>query len=164
MTEIWRDIPGYEGLYQVSNLGNVLSVRSGGLLRPCRNGCGYRKVTLFRPDRKKQHAIHRLVAAAFIPNPESKPHINHINGDKTDNRSENLEWATENENMLHCRRVLNTWCGAPRKRVVCEETGVVYAHAGEAAEAIGASRAGVQFVCSGRNKTIKKLHFRYLEE
>lgn len=107
MQEIWKDIPGYESIYQVSNFGNVKSLQSGNhhskikILTPiCADG-RYLRVTLYKQKKPKYFPVHRLVAMAFIPNPENKPQVNHINGNKKDNRVENLEWCTSSENNLH---------------------------------------------------------------
>jgi hypothetical protein len=114
-TEIWKDIPGYEGLYQVSNLGNVKScsrIRKGGRyncvrtykekqLKNIKNPYGYIYVQLYGENHTKKYFTHRLVALAFVLNPEKKPSVNHINGIKHDNRVENLEWVTHSENTIH---------------------------------------------------------------
>ena len=109
--EIWADVPNYEGLYQVSNLGRVKSldrtVKSkkgfktykGKILKP-RRTTGYEKV-LLQTNSKKDLSVHRLVAMAFIANPSNKPQVNHINGYKFDNCICNLEWATRSENVRH---------------------------------------------------------------
>ena len=113
--EIWKDIHGYEGLYQVSNMGRVKSLshvilRSNGfpqsfgerILSP-RNSNGYRCVSLCRVT-KKTFYVHRLVADAFIPNPNGYKEINHKNEDKADNRVENIEWCSRRYNLLYgCR-------------------------------------------------------------
>jgi hypothetical protein len=109
--EMWKDIAGYEGLYQISNFGNVKSL-------PKKKGCGigytqkervlkaasngqYLFVVLRKDRKSKMHYVHRLVAQAFIANPNNKSDINHLNGKKTDNRVSNLEWATRQENIIH---------------------------------------------------------------
>lgn len=103
MIEIWRDIDGYEGLYQVSNTGKVRSLnykRTGHykILKTTKNHKGYLSVGLYRNNKKESVLVHRLVCKTFIPNPENKPHIDHINTIRDDNRIENLRWVTPKEN------------------------------------------------------------------
>ena len=114
IAEVWKDIQGYEGLYQVSNFGRVKSLgrnvkkpllKSGycwqeeRILKPYKNRKGYLNVRLCKDSRTKDFQIHRLVAIAFIPNPENKPQIDHINADKTNNTVNNLRWVTCKENI-----------------------------------------------------------------
>lgn len=119
--EVWKDIKGYEGLYQVSNLGRVRSLPRGEgyskrnhihYLKPDINPHNkgeyetfYERVTLCKEGKTKRFLVHRLVAQAFIPNPDNKPHINHIDCDGTHNWVENLEWVTHSENMLWCYKL-----------------------------------------------------------
>ena len=102
MIEIWRDVVGYDGKYQVSNFGRVKSFQRGErILKLNLNRHGYLYVRPFRDGKYKNTLVHRLVAQAFVPNPESKREVNHINGIKADNRAENLEWVTASENQQH---------------------------------------------------------------
>lgn len=106
MTEKWRWIFGYEGRYEVSNLGNIRSYYKNGkikLMRSVRNYSGYRRVMLYKKGKAKLLRIHRLVADAFVANPDTttKRFINHIDGIKENNAASNLEWCTPSENMRH---------------------------------------------------------------
>jgi hypothetical protein len=114
MNEVWKDIKGYEGLYQISNLGNVRSLgfsicsrhnkithREGKILKPILKSTGYYAFNLCGKNGRKMHDMHRLIATHFIPNPENKREINHINCIKTDNSLSNLEWVTRKENATH---------------------------------------------------------------
>lgn len=114
MEEIWKDVQGYEGYYQVSNIGRVKSFSRkrimpyGGIrvypekiLNPNKNRYGYITTVLTKNSISKTFTVHRLVAKAFLPNPENKHQVNHINGIKTDNHLENLEWVNQSENQFH---------------------------------------------------------------
>lgn len=100
--EIWKDIEEFEGVYQVSNLGNIKSLRNGRILRS-RNRDFYRAVNLYNNGTYKTLNIHRLVAQAFIPNPNNLPIVNHIDENKVNNNAENLEWCTVKHNNDHSR-------------------------------------------------------------
>lgn len=93
MTEIYKDIKGFEGMYQISNYGNVVSLKRGTprKLSLQTDQKGYLSVKLYNGNNYNRYKIHRLVAEAFIPNPNNYPQVNHINEDKSDNRVENLE-------------------------------------------------------------------------
>ena len=104
--EVWRDVVGYEGLYHVSNFGRVKSLHNGKtIIRKPALSNGYLKVSLCKDGSIRTHKIHTLVARAFIPNPEDKPFVNHIDADKTNNCVENLEWTTQTENMQHASKM-----------------------------------------------------------
>ena len=164
MNERWKDIPGYVGLYRVSDQGRVYSENAGTIVRDARVGAGYRGVGLSVLGVRKNFYVHRLVAEAFLKNPENKADVNHKDGDKTNNAASNLEWVTRAENNLHSRRVLKHWTGPPKRPVVCIETGKVYDCAKSAAADIGASRSGIDLVCRGINDSIYNLHFKFKED
>jgi hypothetical protein len=122
MIEIWKDIQGYEGLYQISNLGNVKSlsrewkVGYGGIgrnktkiltprLDRSKKGRYYLRIKISKNGKEKIFLIHRLIAEAFIPNLKNKPQINHIDGDTLNNSINNLEWCTPSENMKHAFKI-----------------------------------------------------------
>ena len=104
MIELWKDINGYEGLYQVSNLGRVKRVTTGRILKGRQHPHGYLLVTLSKHNIKSTKTIHRLVAENFIPKTENKSDVNHIDEDKTNNKVSNLEWVTSKENINHGTR------------------------------------------------------------
>jgi hypothetical protein len=97
---MWKPIEGYEGLYEVSNLGEVRRV-GGSVLKPQNDSHGYSSVSLSKYGKRISKKIHRLVAKAFVPNPAEHMVINHINGDKRNNAVENLEWTTPRANNQH---------------------------------------------------------------
>lgn len=103
MDEIWKDIEGYEGLYQVSNLGNVKSVRKNKLIGN-NNHRGYRHACLCVDGKETYKSVHRLVADAFIPNPENLPCVNHKDENKLNNVVSNLEWCTYEYNNSYATK------------------------------------------------------------
>lgn len=103
--EIWKDITGYEGLYQASNFGNIKSLKRNTaherILKPRVDKGGYLYVGLTKNGITKTYKVHRLIGLTFIANPKNKYSINHINGNKQDNNVENLEWASAKEQAIH---------------------------------------------------------------
>ena len=101
--EEWRDIPGYEGAYQVSSLGNVRSIRwhKPMVLKPSKMGRGYLQCHISYKGKEQYLYVHRIVAMAFVTNEDNRPYVNHIDGNKTNNDADNLEWVEPYENTYH---------------------------------------------------------------
>lgn len=176
MNEIWKkisDIPGYEewsGL-EISNHGRVKSykrVPDGVILKQHVDYKGY--VTISFRINKKMHTkkIHRLVALSFIKNIENKPQVNHINGNKSDNHIDNLEWATNSENQIHSYRVLkNKGRGGgngvhARKKVMCIETNKIYNSITDCANDFNVKHAHISAICRKKRKTAKGYTFEFI--
>lgn len=170
--EKWKKI--YDGLYEISNFGNVRNAK-GHILRTAKNECGYLHLVLCDKNRKHNSVkIHRLVAEAFIPNPENKKTVNHKNGIKTDNRIENLEWATYSENLSHKYRVLGYKPerkgktgkeSAYHSSVLCVELNKIFDTIRQANRFLGKKEndGGVSQCCRGRIKTAYGYHWRYAQ-
>jgi len=98
--EIWKDISGHEGRYQVSSSGKIKSLLTSKILKSRKTIHGYLHVGLCVNSKPKSKVIHRIVAIAFIPNPQNKPQVNHKDGNRTNNEVTNLEWVTASENVI----------------------------------------------------------------
>lgn len=155
--EIWRDIEGYEGLYQVSNYGKVKNVNTNKILKQFLTDKGYCKVSLSNCGNEKHLRVHRLVAEAFISNPDNLPQINHKDEDKTNNRVENLEWCDCKYNINYGTRLERI-----SKRVLCIETGIIYNSINEAARQTGIFNSSICNVCNGKRKSAGKYHWEYV--
>lgn len=132
MGEQWRPVKGHES-YEVSNQGRVRNAVRGNVRRLTPNEKGYLRVQL----NGKWLRVHRLVAIAFVPNPENKPQVNHIDGDKTNNRADNLEWVTNLENAAHAI-IHGLYPDSAMPRAI-EIGGIVYPSIAEAARQLGIS-------------------------
>ena len=173
MQEIWKEIEGANGMYQVSNLGNVKSftrIKKGGLLKPGRYSNGYLFVHFAKDTDKKgerhSYLIHRLVAQAFLPNPDGLPQVNHKDENKTNNRVDNLEWCTHLYNQNYGTK--NQRIGEKNKisngkPVYCIELDRVFCSAAEAARFVGRNPTNVSVVCRGKEKSCAGYHWKYVE-
>lgn len=167
MNETWRPVVGYEGLYEVSDLGNVRSLNYNGTgiiknLKPQLLPSGYLQVSLYKKGRPKSAAVHRLVAKAFIENPSYLPVVNHKDENKTNNEACNLEWCTVKYNTNYGTS-LRKRC----KPLVAKDAlgNVIHSFEStrEAANA-GFNLGHVSNCCLGRIKTHKGLYWEYVQE
>lgn len=151
--EIWKDIPEYSG-YQISSLGNVRSNKYGDwrLLKPALDGAGYLIVYLRKDKKSIRFHVHRLVAQVFVNGNGSD--VNHKNGDKADNRADNLEWCSRSENVKHAIRVLGV--GKTRKIAQYDRRGnymKTWANAYEVQEKLGINRGNINSCINKHRKT-----------
>ena len=160
--EIWKDIKGYEGKYQVSTLGRVWSVKTQRYLKQREDKDGYLMVTLYAVNGKaKTEKVHRLVAIAFLNNADHKPQVNHKDENKQNNAVNNLQWVTGSENVNYGTR--NTRASkALSKKIYCEELNQVFNSQSEAAEALNLQQALISAVCTGKQKTTGGYHFSFV--
>lgn len=163
--EIWKDVKEYEGLYQVSNLGRVKSVRKNVIMSTPKNlKDGYLRVNLKRNGSQKQCLVHRLVATAFIENPNNLPFINHMNEDKCDNRIENLEWCDKSYNVQY-GTCIERISKALSKPILCVELGVVFDNAIKATEFLGHARGTATHInrcANGKERSSCGYTWRYV--
>lgn len=158
MDEQWKEIAGFPK-YRVSNTGEIRSEYSNSILIPFETNSGYLQVHLSEGGKRFKRYIHRLVAEAFVPNPDAKPHVNHIDGNRHNNSFDNIEWCTRSENINHSCYVL----GNNVKAVRCVETGVVYPSIKEAARQTGIYHTSISMCCDGRYQQTHGFHFAYAE-
>ena len=165
--EIFAPIKGFEDYYEISNLGRIYSKP-----RLSWNGCGYKKegnkflklkennngykyVILHKNNIKYQKYVHRLVAEHFLDNKFNYSQVNHLNGNKSDNRIQNLEWCSVSENILHRYRILEK----KKKKIKCLETGNIFLSCKEADEYLNVSKGSVSKVIRGLREHVKNFHF-----
>ena len=175
---IAHGIPGYEGYFEASTLGRVKSVARyqlaawGGvrwkeehILKPLPTHGGddgwYYQVKLSFDGKREQPSLHRLIALTFVPNPHNYPQVNHIDGNKDNNRAENLEWCTGAENCQHRSHVLGKWVGRKKKPVICLDTGEIFESSHHAARALGVNPGGVFATCQGKQKMAGGMRFSF---
>lgn len=176
MIEEWRDIEGYEGYYQVSNYGQVRSldrwrkagtggyIQKGQIIKPQISKDGYNRINLYKEGKCKHHNVHRLVANAFIPNPEYKEQVNHIDGDKMNNEVWNLEWNTPQENTIHAWE--NGFCSkeSQEKQILCHQNNKIYRSLHHAAKELRLSASNICNILKGKRISTGGYTFEYVNE
>lgn len=151
-----KDIKGYEGLYAITSCGKVWSHRAQKFLKPQKDRYGYLHVNLYKDGKAKKYKIHRLVAEAYIPNPENKPQVNHKDENKEHNYVNNLEWMTSKENNNYGNH-------DTRKSVYCVELDKVFSSTTEAARQLGIFQSNISACCHGERKTCGGYTWRYIQ-
>ena len=151
----WRDVVGFEGEYKVSDTGLVYSNKTNKVLKPLISN-GYCKIMFGR----KTYRIHRLVAKAFIPNPNNYTCINHKNGNKKDNRIENLEWCNHSMNLIHAYQNELNRNEKPVERLYNGKVVEIYRSAAEA-ERKGFQRRLIAKCCKGKRKSHGGYEWKY---
>lgn len=156
--EQWKTIKGFE-IYEVSNLGNVRNSISGVILKPTLNTWGYPCVTLCYNHKRKNRVVHRMVAEAFVPNPDNLPEVNHSDEDKTNNVASNLSWVTKKENINHGTRTKRASEKRYKKVNQYTQKGelVKVWNSLKEAEEAGYSHTAISSCCHGK----RKLHCGY---
>lgn len=174
-TEVWKDIPGYEGYYQASTFGRIRSVdrivgyKIKGMMKHLRGDIkvpktrpnGYLEVSLYKHHKPKTLQVHRLVAMTFLPNRESKPQVNHIDGNPGNNNVSNLEWATASENIGHCRYILHKAVTPVIQYDLDGNFIARYDCIKHASEATGMKGCGISNAAGGRRKTCGHYIWKY---
>ena len=165
-TEQWKFVPEFEGLYEVSNHGNVRS--KTGVLKPYAAYKGYLYIDLYNGSKKsrKKFSVHRLVALVWVPNPDNKPEIDHINGINTDNRAENLRWVTRSENCSNENTRYKN--GVTRRKKVNQytldgELVKTWLSASEIYRETGYAQGNVSQCCRGEKKQMYGFVWRYVD-
>jgi hypothetical protein len=160
LIELWRDIKGYEGLYEVSNFGRVYGIKSGKIVKPYLNNRGYLKVDLYKGGKYKKVFVHRIVAETFLPNPNHYPQVNHKDEDKTNNFIYNLEFCD-------CRYNIDYGTGHDRaaekskKAVFCIELNKTFKSITEASRDTGICLQSISMCCRGNYKTAGGYHWGF---
>lgn len=156
--ELWKRIKGFPN-YSISNLGRVK--RGNRILRTALDSNGYPHVILYKDGKKYHGYIHRLVAIAFVPNPNNYTEINHIDGNKLHSESKNLEWCTHAENVRHSFKTGVRTRKCARKPVLCVETGMVYPTVKAAAKGVNRSATAIHKCLHGWTRTAGGYHWKY---
>ena len=157
------DIKGYEGLYGITSCGRVWSYITNKFLKLYTGRGGYMRVKLCKDGVRKNFYVHRLVAEAYIENPDNLPQVNHIDGNKEHNWIKNLEWCSCSENVKHAVKSGLLAKKHSKKRVHCVETGRVYKSCAAAARELGLCKSSVWDACNGRYHTTGGYHFTYVD-
>lgn len=163
MAEIWKPVAGYEGIYEVSNMGRVKSRRK--IISSVDDGKGYLRLHLSKNGITKSFRVHRLVAEAFVPNSDVSLKVNHIDGNKKNNRSDNLEWCTQAENVAHAYSNGLSTRNNPRQVKAIDLNGNVqyFTSQCDASRKTGVAQQNISLCCKGKIKSAGGYIWQYIE-
>lgn len=165
--EIWLPIREVDNRYSISNLGRVMNNKTGKILKPWIDNNGYYSITAyFKQHTRKVLRIHKYVALYFCDGFKDGLIVNHIDGNKLNNRASNLEWCTYSDNAKHAYRLglaKLTSSVFPERQILCVETGVKYKSISEASRCTGISRGNINHVCIGTRKSAGGYTWKYIE-
>lgn len=166
---MWADIPGYETIYEISDVGVVRNKKTQRIIKAKDNGWGYLLTRLNKDGVRKGIAVHRLVAMTFISNPNKKPEVNHKDGNKLNNSVSNLEWVTRSENIKHAWHVLGKHNitnndNHLKRQCVCVELNKIFSSLAEGARFVNGHVSSVHKACKGVVKTHKNFHWKYVNQ
>lgn len=160
----WKPIADFEKRYLVSDSGQVWSLLRHRALKPTIDRYGYEKVVLSKNGKSFYRTVHRLVAQAFVPNPDNLTTVNHINEDKTDNRAVNLEWLSvaDNDNYgTRNERMANAKCLQPIEQILSDGSAVRYKGVKDASRKTGINRCSIALCCKNIRNTAGGYKWRY---
>lgn len=158
-----KDIKNYEGLYAITEDGRVWGYKRNKFLKPKTRANGYLEVNLCKGGKTKSHLVHRLVAEAYIPNPNKLPQVSHLDETRNNNNVNNLTWASAKDNCnmpKHKKRKSESHS----KAVLCVETNIIYPSMIEAARNMGCTSANISKACRQLNGKACGYHWRYVDE
>ena len=159
-----KDIKGYEGLYAVTEEGQVWSYRRNIFMKQGHDGCGYPNVTLRKDGKSRTHSVHRLVAETFIPNPQGLPQVDHIDEKKDNNHVSNLQWVTPGENSRRSNLGRTRTWSSKAKAIYCIELDRVFKSQSAACRELGLAHAPLCWALQGKRNTCGGYHWRFANE